>query len=607
MKIAQWKKVHTALLFSPLIITLFMTGCGGGSDSRNNPNNPDAGNTNGSGTDDSGGVETAERPPAPELMLDIQATKTLQFSWDTVEGATSYQLLENPDGQSGFSEIASLPETENEYPHIVFLPQRLNASYILEACNSAGCEPSFSVAVTGHLSDAVGYFKASNTEEGDSFGSNVALSADGSTLAVGSSGEESTSAEINGAQDDNDGINRGAVYVFVRSATEAGGQWQQQAYIKPTQSANHRYFGNAITLSENGNTLAVGGQNWDGVSVFSRAGSDWTEKNVLKPDSGFSGIKAFGYSLALSLDGDTLAIGARREGQPFGEGSLYGRGAAYVFTRDESGWREQAFLKPLNDPQIDNDLAYVGEAVSLSGDGNVLVVGAPGYNLPVSGVQATLNRAGAAYTFVRNDDGSWSSPQRLIAPNADAKDEFGGSVALAADGLTLAVGAAREQSNATGVDGDQDNNSYDGSGAVYIFTRIESEDTWSLQSYLKADMTDFASFGSSVALNDDGSVLAVGAKEKSSGGAGINNPSSESAGRSGAAYLFTSESGVWQQTAFIKASNPGNSDYFGQRISLSGDGSTLAVAARGESSQATGINGDQEDDSASNAGAVYLY
>src|SRR5690554_712318 len=606
MKIAPWKKVHTALLFSPLIITLFMTGCGGGSGSGSSPSNPDADNTNGSGSDTSGGVETTERPPAPELMLDIQATKTLQFSWDTVEGATSYQLLENPDGQSGFSEIASLPNTENSYQHIVFLPQRLNASYILEACNSAGCESSFSVGVTGHLSDAIGYFKASNTEEKDSFGSSVALSADGTTLAVGSSKEESTSAEINGAQDNNDGFDMGAVYVFVRSAKEAGGQWQQQAYIKPSQPANYLYFGNAIALSENGDTLAVGGRNRDRVFIFSRAGSDWAEETVLTPDSGFNGIKEFGYSLALSRDGDTLAIGARREGQPFSEGSLYGRGAAYVFIRDESGWHEQAFLKPLNDPQIDNDRAYVGEAISLSGDGNVLVVGAPGYNLPESGVQATLNRAGAAYTFVRND-GSWSSPQRLIASNADATDEFGGSVALADDGLTLAVGAAREKSRATGVDGDQDNNSQDGSGAVYIFTRIENEDTWSQQSYLKADMTSFASFGSSVALNDDGSVLAVGAKDKAAGGAGINNPSSESAGSSGAAYLFTSESGVWQQTAFIKASNPGYRDYFGQRISLSGDGSALAVAAGGESSQATGINGDQEDDSAPNAGAVYLY
>lgn len=591
MKISQSKEVRNAWLLTPLMSALLLTGCGGGSSS---------------GSSNPGGGGTTEPPQAPQLMLDIQETKSFQFSWQEIEGATSYRLLENPDGQSGFNEVASLSATKKDYQHIVFLPHRINASYMLEACNNAGCEASVSVAVTGNLAESVGYFKASNTDANDSFGDSVALSADGSTMAVGAIKEKSTSTAINEAQDNNDGIDRGAVYVFVRVATATGQQWQQQAYIKPSQSSNYRYFGRSVALSENGNTLAVGSQNQDRAFVFSRAGSEWNEEAIITPESGFQGLKGFGQSVALSLDGDTLAVGARREGEPFSQGSLYGRGAAYVFVRDDSGWSEQAFLKPLNDPQIDNDRAYVGEVVSLSGDGNVLAVGAPGYNHTVSGSQTTLDRAGAVYTFIRTD-GVWSSHHRLIASNADATDEFGRSVALSADGLSLAIGASREESNATGINGDQDDNSIGRAGAVYVFSRAEGEEDWSQQAYIKADTSSFASFGSSVAFNDDGSLLAVGAKDKASGSAGINNPSAESVGNSGAAYLFVRESGLWQQTAFIKAPNPGNGDYFGGSLSLSGDGSTLAISADGEKSQAIGINGDQDDDSASNSGAVYLY
>ena len=70
--------------------------------------------------------------------------------------------------------------------------------------------------------------------------------------------------------------------------------------------------------------------------------------------------------------------------------------------------------------------------------------------------------------------------------------------------------------------------------------------------------------------------------------------------------MFKRSSGIWQQQAYIKASNTDEGDGF-SAVSLSADGTTLAVTAGGESSLATGINGDQNDNSADNAGAVYLY
>src|SRR5581483_1146048 len=78
-----------------------------------------------------------------------------------------------------------------------------------------------------------------------------------------------------------------------------------------------------------------------------------------------------------------------------------------------------------------------------------------------------------------------------------------------------------------------------------------------------------------------------------------------SGGGNGAVYVFTRSGGTWSQQAYLKASNTGVSDYFGYSVSLSGD--TLAVGAPGESSNATGVNGDQLNDSAENSGAVYVF
>jgi hypothetical protein len=80
-----------------------------------------------------------------------------------------------------------------------------------------------------------------------------------------------------------------------------------------------------------------------------------------------------------------------------------------------------------------------------------------------------------------------------------------------------------------------------------------------------------------------------------------------SAGQSGAVYVFTRTSNVWSQQAYVKASNTGASDYFGVCVELSDDGGTLAVGAPQEDGNATGINGNQDDNSAVQSGAVYVF
>ncbi len=112
------------------------------------------------------------------------------------------------------------------------------------------------------------YVKASNTDAGDHFGSSVSLSSDGNTLAVGARGEASKAKGIiDGDEDNNEASNAGAVYVFSRSETT----WTQQAYVKARNTDASDEFGFRVSLSSDGNTLAVGaifeGSNATGIDV----------------------------------------------------------------------------------------------------------------------------------------------------------------------------------------------------------------------------------------------------------------------------------------------------------------------------------------------------
>ena len=211
------------------------------------------------------------------------------------------------------------------------------------------------------------------------------------------------------------------------------------------------------------------------------------------------------------------------------------------------------------------------------------------------------------YIFTRSSS-TWNQQAYIKASNnGTIHPFFGSSVALSADGNTLAVGASDEDSAATGINGNQTDTSANGAGAVYVFTRSGS--TWSQQAYIKASNTNaYDTFGWSVALSADGSTLAIGAAGESSAATGINgNQADNSAQFAGAVYVFTRSGSTWSQQAYIKASNTNSFDQFGQNVALSADGNTLAVGASDEDSSATGINGNQLDNSVGSAGAVYVY
>jgi HJR/Mrr/RecB family endonuclease len=472
------------------------------------------------------------------------------------------------------------------------------------------------------------YIKASNTGSNDTFGAHIALSADGSTMAIAADAEDSAATGINGNQTDNSTRNAGAVYVFTR----VGATWQQQAYIKASNTGMDDSFGWSIALSADGSTLAVGAFGEDSaatgingnqasesavdagaVYVFTRSGTTWSQQAYVKASNTGAGDE-FGFSVALSADGATMAVGA-----PFENSSSKGvngnqtndlapgSGAVYVFTRSGTTWSQQAYVKASNTEASDD----FGSDVALSGDGATLVVGADREASAATGADGnqadnSAPGSGAAYAFSRSGT-TWSQQAYIKASNTGSGDQFGRHLVLSSDGSTLAVGAFGESSAATGINGNQADDSASGSGAAYVFTR--SGAAWSQQAYIKASNTGASDrFGSSLALSSDGSLLAVGAALESSAATGINgNQASNAASGAGAAYRFTRSGATWSQVAYVKASNTETNDDFGFGLALTGDGSILAVGAFGEDSSATGIASSQADNSASAAGAVYLY
>ncbi len=474
------------------------------------------------------------------------------------------------------------------------------------------------------------YFKASNTQNGDAFGQTVALSADGSTLAVAARREDSGALGIGGNQADESAGASGAVYIFA----VVGGVWSQQAYVKASNTGAGDEFGFSLALSADGNTLAVGALDEDSIAtgidgnqadnsvssagavyVFTRTGSTWNQQAYVKASNTASG-DSFGISVALSADGSTLAVGAIGEdsnatgiGGDQINNAAFAAGAVYVFARSGAAWTQQAYVKASNTGQLDN----FGSALALAADGNTLAVSAPGESSDATGIDGNQAsnlafNSGAVYVFVRAG-AAWTQQVYVKASNTDSGDFFGDSLALSADGNTLAVGTPLEDSDATGINGDGANDLANFSGAAYMFVRTGT--AWSQQAYIKASNTEaFDLFGLAVALNADGNTLVVGAPAEDSNATGLNGDQTNNSGpTNGAAYVFKRSGSVWQQSTYAKQSTAGVvvADLsFGISVAVSGDASTYAVGAFDEDGNATGVNGVGTGTSLG-SGAVFMY
>ena len=356
---------------------------------------------------------------------------------------------------------------------------------------------------------------AGNGATGDWFGDSVAL--DGDTALVGAYTDDV------GANSD-----QGSAYVFTRS----GNMWTQEAKLTADDGAAGDWFGYSVVLD--GDTALVGAT-YDDVSssnqgsayVFTRSGTKWMQQAKLTAGDGAT-YDQFGWSVA--LDGDTALVGAYADNV----GTSSDQGSAYVFTRSDNTWAQEAKLT------AGDGAAYDQFGWSVAFDGETALVGAYADNVGANRDQ------GSAYVFTRSGT-TWTQEAKLTAGDGAAGDFFGNSVAL--DVNTAILGAVGDTSD---------------QGSAYVFTRIGT--AWMQQAKLAAvDGATYSQFGWSVAVDGDTALVAAYAEKV---GANIDQ---------GSAYVFTRSGSTWTQLAKLTAGDGAASDVFGRSVALSS--TTVLVGA----------------------------
>lgn len=328
-------------------------------------------------------------------------------------------------------------------------------------------------------------------------------------------------------------------------------KFRQSQILVQTGGLRNDVFGYSVAISGDGNTLIVGAPNGDvgananqgSATVFIRTGSSWSEQQTLTSSSGAAN-DFFGYAVALSNDGNTAAIGAS-------QGGNLDQGSVTVFTRIGSTWSEQQTLTQSDGAGGDR----FGGAVALSSDGNTILIGASYDTVGSNSAQ------GSATVFTRTA-GVWTQQQTLtLSSGGSASDRFGISVALSSDGNTALIGAHVK------------------SRAV-VFTRTAG--VWSQQQSLSMTGGEASSdfFGVSVALSSDGNIALIGAS--------LDNIGANA--DQGSAVIFTRTAGVWTQQQMLTKSDGTANDSFGNSVALSANGNIALVAA---SYDAVGANTNQ--------------
>ncbi|WP_165252335.1 Ig-like domain repeat protein [Paludisphaera soli] len=324
-----------------------------------------------------------------------------------------------------------------------------------------------------------------------------------------------------------------------------------QARLGGAETAGSTFFGWALDATADGDVVAVAspgapvsGQVGVGnVAIYERTGREWAETAVLTRPGPETAPYLFGVQVALSDDGSTLVVGGG--GQPSSPYTLF------IYERDAADW---TFTQ-----RVDLEYGYSSNGVqrfsrlAVSGDGDVIAVGSPNdYGLPTQPSVVRVLTRGVE---------DWSVTAELAPPDAGAGRTFGASVALSADGGTLAVGAERDL-----VQGSD-------AGAVYVYR--EAAGAWGVPERIDA-APNGSNFGSWVSLSGDGATLLISGVEVAPG------PILEARG---AAYVYEADGPGWTQTARFVSPGGGDEAAFARSVSLSPDGLTAAVAAPGLQNQ----------------------
>ena len=301
---------------------------------------------------------------------------------------------------------------------------------------------------------------------GDKSGFSVSLSSNGNTVAIGAY------------------LNNGNGYYsgHVRIYENISGAWSQIGQDIDGEAAGD-FSGVSVSLSADGNTVAIGapynggnGSNSGHVRIYENTSGFWSQ--IGQDIDGEAAGDQNGYSVSLSSDGNTVAIGA-----PYNDGNGSDAGHVRIYENISGFWSQIG-------QDIDGEAAgdQSGKSVSLSSDGNIVAIGAD---------KNDANGTDAGHVRIyENIGGFWIQIGQDIDGEA-ASDQNGFSLSLSSDGNTVAIGALYNDGNGTN------------SGHVRIY-----ENTGGSWSQIGQDIDGEAAddnSGISVSLSSDGNTVAVGA------------------------------------------------------------------------------------------------
>jgi len=372
------------------------------------------------------------------------------------------------------------------------------------------------------------------------------------STAVAISGDGSVIVTGAPYEDNGSYPNQGAVYVYIFT----GSAWNE---IKITSGGPaDSYFGYSLSLSDDGTTLAVGayGENTQTGAVYI------FERNYSTPDNwglrerisitGGSTYDHFGFAVSVSGNGALLAVGAYAVNSE--------RGRVYIFGRDFGGANHWDLMTSVDGsfggPM---DTLQFGKSVSLSSTGSRLAVGAP-----------YQENMGVVYVFDRSGD-LYNETTCITSPAIEANVYFGKVTSLSRDGGIVVIAAPFE-----------DNGPNSNQGAVYVYDYSGTQ----VQRLAANDGSPNDYFGSGTTISGDNSDIFIGVAQDDIG----------TASNMGSVYRFSYNGSAYIQSGIITAPDGVHGDLFGTSLSLSSDGHVLAAGA-------------QEDtiDSFSQMGSLYIF
>lgn len=281
-----------------------------------------------------------------------------------------------------------------------------------------------------------------------------------------------------------------------------------------------------------------------------------------------AGFNRFGYSVSMNDLGDRVVIGSNIS---------TAAGKVYVYVSGNTDWVQQgaggnAFITASDGFGDDG----FGNSVGINSAGNIIVVGAPRQTPGVS------TAAGKVYVYASESNG-WSQQGAggnpfISASDKLSNDNFGYSVAINSNGQRIVVGSPKANPGAN-----------DDAGKVYVY--ISGNSGWvqyggNGNPFISAsDKQPSGFFGSSVAMNNNGDCIAVGAPNATAGGVG----------GAGKVYIYVSGSGGWFEQSIVTASDKFTADNFGTSVAMNALGNRIVVGAPLASSIAA------------DSGKVYVY